>query len=351
MITNPLTDRLNAVYYFGATIALILIQITGLREWLGLPLGGLAIDAILSWTLLAILCFAIVNTLAYYQPTRGRFLITILVPAMLAFLLQKLTLWSLNFFILVPGYHVFLEESNLYRLSVSYLLMVGATGFSMLWYQLGQKQESERREQETDRMAKEAELFKLRQQLQPHFLFNSLNSINSLIGSRPKEARSMVSQLSDFLRSTMRKDDQNFISLKEEMEHLSLYLDIEQVRFGHRLKVEIDCDEQLDDWHIPPLILQPILENAIKHGLYGTLDNLVIRLECRNVDNYLSLSVTNPFEDDQRSKTGTGFGLSSVKRRLYLLFGRTDLLEVTIKENTFKVKIKIPRANVSSLDN
>lgn len=351
MITNPLTYRLNSVYYFGATVALIVLQILGLHEWLGLPLGGLAIDAILSWTLLAILSFGIVNTLAFYQPTRGRFLIAVLAPAVLAYLLQKLTAWLLHFFILVPGYQVFLESSSIYRFSVTYLLLVGATGFSMLWYQLGQKQESERREQEMERMAREAELFKLRQQLQPHFLFNSLNSINSLIGSRPKEARTMISQLSDFLRSTMRRDDQNFISLREEMEHLRLYLDIEQVRFGHRLKVEIDCEDQLGEWQIPPLILQPLLENAIKHGLYGTISDLLIRMKCQKLDNYLLLSVSNPFEDDHRSKTGTGFGLSSVKRRLHLIFGRADLLHVSVKENIFKVKLKIPNTNVQSTDN
>lgn len=351
MPTNPLTYRLNAVYYFGAVIALILLQIIGLREWLGLPLGGLAIDAILSWMLLAILAFGVVNTLGFYLPTRGRFLITILAPAVLAFLLHKLTLWLLHYFILIPGYHVFLNESSLYRLSVTYLLLVGATGFSMLWYQLGLKQESERREQETERMAREAELFKLRQQLQPHFLFNSLNSINSLIGSRPKEARKMVSQLSDFLRSTMRRDEQKFISLREEMEHLRLYLEIEQVRFGHRLEVEINCEEELHDWKIPPLILQPLLENAIKHGLYGTLDKLLIRLKCGLRDNYLVLSVTNPYDKELRSKSGTGFGLKSVGRRLYLLFGRTDLIEVTVKENIFKVKLKIPKANVQGTDN
>jgi two-component system LytT family sensor kinase len=351
LVTNPLTYRLNAVYYFAATLSLIFLQIVGLREWLGLPLGGLAIDAILSWLLLALMCFGIVNTLAFFQPTRGRFLMAVMAPLVLAFALHKLTIWLLHFFILVPGYQVFLEESSLYRLSVSYLLMVGATGFSMLWYQLGQKQENERREQETERMAREAELFKLRQQLQPHFLFNSLNSINSLIGSRPKEARKMVSQLSDFLRSTMRRDEQSFISLQEEMEHLRLYLEIEQVRFGHRLVVEIDCAEELHDWKIPPLILQPLLENAIKHGLYGTLDDLIIRLKCRLLDNYLVLSVTNPYENGQQSTTGTGFGLKSVQRRLYLLFGRTDLIEVSRKENIFKVKLKIPKANVQGANN
>jgi len=351
LVSNPLTYRLNPVYYFFATLGLIVLQMMGLREWLGLPIGDLAIDAMISWFLLALVCFGIVNTLGFFQPTRGRFLMAILAPAALALGLHKLTLWLLHIFILTPDYHVFVEESSLYRLSVSYLLMVGSTGFSILWYQLSQNQESERRNQEIERIAREAELFKLRQQLQPHFLFNSLNSINSLIGSRPQEARKMISQLSDFLRSTMRRDEQNFISLRDEIEHLRLYLEIEQVRFGHRLKVEIDCEDALYEWKIPPLILQPLLENAIKHGLYGTLDSLLIRLKCRLQNNYLLLSITNPYDNDPRYNTGTGFGLKSVKRRLYLLFGRTDLIEVSVKDYIFKVKLKIPKANVPGADN
>ena len=119
-------------------------------------------------------------------------------------------------------------------------------------------------------MAKESELFKLRQQLQPHFLFNSLNSINALIGNRPDEARKMVQQLSDFLRGTIKKEETQWVTLQEEMQYLQLYLDIEKVRFGNRLSTAIEIGEDVSEMTLPALILQPIVENAIKFGLYDT---------------------------------------------------------------------------------
>src|SRR5690606_9569496 len=128
---------------------------------------------------------------------------------------------------------------------------------------------------DSEKLAKEAELFKLRQQLHPHFLFNSLNSINSLIGSRPAEARKMVQQLSDFLRGTLRKEESQLVSLKEELQYLGLYLDIEKLRFGSRLITEIETQEGADALFIPSLLLQPIVENAIKFGLYDTLGETV----------------------------------------------------------------------------
>ena len=343
MAVNPLTYRYNSLYFLLVTLTLATAQVLGLYHWKNLPAGEAAIDATLSWLILGALVFSIVNTLSFYHPTRGKFLMTLLVPVVLAWLYVKLTTWLSLFFIQDQTYQVLVSESVLYRMSVAYLLLMGAMGFSLLWYQLGEKEESQRRKEEMDRMAKEAELFKLRQQLQPHFLFNSLNSINSLIGSRPAEARSMVQQLSEFLRGTLRREEQKFISLHEELNYLKLYLDIEQVRFGHRLKVEIDCSETGMHWRIPPLILQPLLENAIKFGLYGTIDNLVIRLACSEAENHLELSVTNPYDEDSQPQAGTGFGLKSVKRRLYLLYGRTDLLQLSSEGRLYTVHIKIPK--------
>ena len=114
---------------------------------------------------------------------------------------------------------------------------------SILWYNQQEQKEKDDRKTDAEKLAKEAELFKLRQQLQPHFLFNSLNSINALIGSRPEEARKMVQQLSDFLRGTIKKEETQWVTLQEELQYLQLYLDIEKVRFGNRLATEIEVDE------------------------------------------------------------------------------------------------------------
>src|SRR5690606_14447843 len=129
----------------------------------------------------------------------------------------------------------------------------------------------EKRTKTAQELAREAELSKLRQQLQPHFLFNSLNSISALAGTRPEEARKMIHQLSDFFRSTLKKESQKLIPFSEELEHLTLYLEIEKVRFGHRLRTDVTCSNEALMYRIPPLLLQPIVENAIKFGLYDTL--------------------------------------------------------------------------------
>ncbi len=110
--------------------------------------------------------------------------------------------------------------------------------------QLERQEEVRKREAQMLQLSKEAELAQLRQQLQPHFLFNSLNSINALVVTQPKKAREMVLQLSEFLRSTIRKDSQKWITLEEELDHLKKYLDIERVRFGHRLEVDFQVGEE-----------------------------------------------------------------------------------------------------------
>ncbi|MFT4062729.1 MAG: histidine kinase [Edaphocola sp.] len=182
-------------------------------------------------------------------------------------------------------------------------------------------------EQKSQELRKEAELFKLRQQLHPHFLFNSLNSINALIGKDPKQARQMVQQLSDFLRNTLKKEDNDLISVREEMADLAIYLNIEKVRFGHRLSFAENITEDCMDQAIPPFLLQPLVENAIKYGLYGTTGEVEIKISGTMEGQMFHFTITNPYDADAVSPKGTGFGLQSVQRRLYLLFARNDLLQ------------------------
>lgn len=215
---------------------------------------------------------------------------------------------------------------------------------SVLWYTIHDQHEIEKRKEEADKLSREAELYKLLQQLQPHFLFNSLNSINALIGSQPQKARNMIQQLSDFLRGTLKKEDHQWISLEEELQHLQLYLEIEKVRFGHRLSTEIKNETDGIKMQLPAMLLQPVVENAIKFGLYDTIGDITISIEAKKDDGNLVLQVKNPFDPETSSpKKGTGFGLSSVQRRLYLLFARNDLLETEVKDELFITTIKIPQ--------
>ena len=314
-------------------------------NFFGLPWKAAIIDSAISNTLLLLACLLVMNTLRYYLP-RGKQYINIfsicLFLTIIWLLLAKLLLRiSLNHY---PGYADLLHHSLSIRFSIAFLLLGCVTMISILWYNQQEQKEMNERKIDAEKLAKEAELFKLRQQLQPHFLFNSLNSINALIGSRPEEARKMVQQLSDFLRGTIKKEETQWVTLQEELQYLQLYLDIEKVRFGNRLATEIEVDENIKQLKLPALILQPIVENAIKFGLYDTTGNTVIRLFATKEGDNLVIKVLNPFDPETSSpKQGTGFGLKSVQRRLYLLFARTDLLTTHGKENIFTTIVKIPQ--------
>ena len=154
----------------------------------------------------------------------------------------------------------------------------------------------------------------------------------------------MIQQLSDFLRGTLKKEENQWISLEDELQHLQLYLDIEKVRFGHRLNTAVICSETDTKLTLPSMLLQPLVENAIKFGLYDTTDNVTITIEANRENNYLVVTIQNPFDPETSSpKQGTGFGLSSVQRRLYLLFARNDLLNTRHTDNQFTTVIKIPQ--------
>ena len=153
----------------------------------------------------------------------------------------------------------------------------------------------------------------------------------------------MIQQLSDFLRGTIKRDDQQMIALEEELTHLNLYLEIEKVRFGYRLQTKIDHDEALLHLKLPSMLLQPVVENAIKFGLYDTIGEVVILISASSKDGMLEISVQNPFDEATASPVkGTGFGLASVRRRLFLLFGRNDLLDTRQEAGQFTSTIKIP---------
>jgi LytS/YehU family sensor histidine kinase len=215
----------------------------------------------------------------------------------------------------------------------------------MLWYTQKEQYESEARRLDTERFLKDAELFKLRQQLQPHFLFNSLNSISALTGMQPEKARHMINQLSEFLRGTLKKDEKQMNSFNEEMQYLQLYLEIEKVRFGHRLQTDISYDDDTLELLLPAMLLQPVVENAIKFGLYDTTGDVVISITAKKKNDMLDIKVQNPYDSATAPPLkGTGFGLASIQRRLFLLFARNDLL-TTEKENDFFITtISIPQS-------
>ena len=291
-------------------------------------------------------CWLVSNVFRYYLPQKERYWYILFLSLGLSGLIA---LDSKGILISVlsreADYLLFLSRSWGVRFGVSFLLIGCMAILSILWYTLEEEQQNQQRKTDAERLEKEAELYKLRQQLQPHFLFNSLNSISALAGSQPELARKMIQQLSDFLRGTLKKEEQSSIKLDEELQYLQLYLDIEKVRFGYRLTTVIEKDDACNEMKLPPMLLQPIVENAIKFGLYDTIEPVTIRITAMAIGNYLQIIVQNPYDRETSSpKQGTGFGLNSIKRRLYLLFSRNDLLETKTDNNLFTTIVKIPQA-------
>ncbi len=191
-----------------------------------------------------------------------------------------------------------------------------------------------------------ARLQALQMQLNPHFLFNTLNSIASLIHENPRAADEMIGSLSDFLRLTLETSDRSEVTLCEELEYLDHYLSIEQVRFGDRLRVEKQIDPAVLNSLVPVLILQPLVENAIKHGVEKQLSPVLVQITAKLVGVFLQLQVADNgrgLKDVAKDKLAEGVGLSNTRARLRGLAGSTATLElITPPQGGLVAEIQIP---------
>ena len=202
--------------------------------------------------------------------------------------------------------------------------------------------EKKAKEAKLESLVKETELKMLRSQINPHFLFNSLNSVSSLTVTNPDKAREMVIKLSEFMRYALSRKDEKPVTLQSELNNLRLYLDIETVRFGDRLSVEETVDPACLNALLPVMILQPLYENAIKHGVYESTRKVTIKTTVGFNDGFVEISIFNTFDPEASPAKGTGTGLSNVTRRLELLYGSKALLKTEKLEDSFMVRIFIP---------
>jgi hypothetical protein len=232
------------------------------------------------------------------------------------------------------------ETPLLFTSAILVYLLAAAVAYLMA--AVGEVRAAERRALELQVLAREAELRALRAQVDPHFLFNSLNSIGGLIGSDPAGARRMCVLLGEFLRSSLRLGAQDRVTLADEMALAARYLDIERVRFGDRLAVASSMDDALGACLVPPLLLQPLVENAVRHGVGGLVDGGTIRLEARREGNGLRIVVENPRDPDARARPGAGVGLDNVRRRLLMHYGAEGALRVADGAGTFRVELVLP---------
>lgn len=190
-------------------------------------------------------------------------------------------------------------------------------------------------------LAREAQLKALKAQVNPHFLFNSLNSISALTAIDAGRARSMCVRLADFLRVSLRLGERESIPFAEEMELTRMYLDVEQVRFGERLRVTEKVDPVLADCRIPSLLVQPLVENAVKHGIALIDEGGEIAVEARVQDGQMRFTIENPFDPNAPS-TRSGIGLANVRQRLEARYGKAAQMEVETMPGRYRVTLMLP---------
>jgi two-component system, LytTR family, sensor histidine kinase AlgZ len=237
---------------------------------------------------------------------------------------------------------------GLYRLHVPELLAGGALLYVLaaaVHYMLIAVDATRRAEQqalELDVLAREAELKALKAQVHPHFLFNSLNSISALTTSDPPKAREMCILLAEFFRKSLALGEKPSVALDDELAVGRTYLGIEGIRLGSRLTLDEAIEEGARSCPVPPLLLQPLLENGIRHGIATLAEGGVLRLEARTDGKTLRLVVENAFDPQAPTRPGVGLGLANVQRRLRARFGDEALLEVRRSEASFRVIILLP---------
>ena len=227
------------------------------------------------------------------------------------------------------------------RPELPHLVFVGLLIYSLsvaLHYMLLAVEKS----RESEVQARDAELRALKAQINPHFLFNSLNSITALTTMDPTRAREMCIRLSDFLRNTLGLGEKESIPWRDELQLARTYLEVEQVRFGSRLHVEMNVEESCADCMVPPLVLQPLIENAVKHGIAGMVEGGTIKVDGRVRDGWLEVSVENAFDPDSPSPRRHGLGLRNVRSRLETRFGPEARLTAHSQKNQFRAEMIVP---------
>jgi two-component system, LytTR family, sensor histidine kinase AlgZ len=222
------------------------------------------------------------------------------------------------------------------------LLYLLAVGFHYVLLAVEASREAEARVMQASVLAREAELRALKAQVNPHFLFNSLNSISALTTSDAPKAREMCILLGDFLRRTLGLGEKAAIPLEEEISLIHAFLAVEKIRYGARLQMEEKIDDQALDAQVPPLLLQPLIENAVGHGIANLIEGGWIRLSAERRDGELSIVVENLFDPEAPPRRKSGVGLANVRQRLEARYSNRAKFATSVTGSCFRVAISLP---------
>jgi sensor histidine kinase YesM len=348
-MANPIFERRQNIYIY----LLVWFLISGIHLLAGiiyfnLPFIIAAADSLIYNGLFALIAVALWYPVRYNNP-EGKItfygLMTYLVLAIIVLLF-----WLYMGFLILKimfgdneDYFRFLNDSFFVRVLMGGLFFVAVVLIYHLLVYYRALQEKKLNETQLNLLVRESELNVLRSQMNPHFLFNSLNSISSLTVNNPEKAREMIIQLSDFLRYALKYGQREETTFADELKNIELYLNIEKTRFEDKLVFEKNIQDICMQAKVPNMILQPLVENAIKHGVYESTVPVVIGLSCQGTGEYLEIRLKNNFDPDTKSRTGAGLGLKNVENRLQLIYNRQDLLKIIKMENSFEVIIRIPQ--------
>ena len=240
------------------------------------------------------------------------------------------------------GEHYLTQTATVFVIGILLFLLAAAGHYLLI--AVDEYREAEKRTLEMQVLAREAELRALRAQIDPHFLFNSLNSISALTVSDPQGARRMCLLLADFLRSSLMLGAKKEIPVSDELHLVDRFLDIEKVRYGNRLSIVRNVDPNCSGCLVPPLLIQPLVENAIRHGIAPLVDGGTIRMDVHRDGAALEIVLENPVDPGggPTTKDGAGVGLENVRSRLAKLFANEALVAVSHENSRFQVRLRFP---------
>jgi two-component system, LytTR family, sensor histidine kinase AlgZ len=225
------------------------------------------------------------------------------------------------------------------------LLYLLSAGLHYALLAVESSRQAERRAAEARTLAREAQLQALKFQINPHLLFNSLNSIAALATLDGARAREMCVLLAEFLRASLGLENRERIPLEEELALAHSYLEVERVRFGERLRIVEEIEPECRNCRIPALLLQPLVENAVKHGIAGLVEGGSIRIEAAKRPPGVVLTIENSFDPDAGPSARTsrqGIGLAHVKRRLAMRYGEDAEIEAQAVDGVYRVTLRLP---------
>ncbi len=345
MIHPLLNKRSNTFVYFGVWLLPLIIHVLSLSLLLNCSWNAGFLDALLSIPLFSLMGLSL-WFLTYGNPIGEKKTFSFIFQHILA-LSGFLVLWIFPVELLL---YQFLKDSNAldFNLLRGFKILEGSFYYVILisvFYLIAfyeDNREKKLNEEKLHRTLREIELKAIKSQINPHFLFNSLNSVSALIYSDVDLARKTIVSLSEYLRYSLKMNPDDLVDLETEIENGKRYLSIEKIRFGKKMLLEFSVDKNCLKCRVPVLILQPLYENAVKHGVYESMHPINIKTIVSRNEQYLQIAICNNFDVDSISRQGEGIGLNNVRSRLSLLYGIQDLLSVNKTNKEFKVVLNIP---------